>query len=129
MKHKNLTTIIVDDNEMTRMLLRTILRSVGYRIVGEALNGESGLTMALKLKPQIVCLDILMPGSDGLEILRSLNEFLPDSVVLMVTGKNDADTVKRALRLGAKGFIIKPFNAKSVILAVDRATSHLLPVE
>jgi len=113
--------LIVDDNEMTRTLLRTILSSDGYKVLGEASNSRNGLEQALKLKPNIVCLDILMPDGSGVEVLKQILKELPKTIVLMVTGKRDADTVKECLASGAKGFIIKPFNAAIVLKVVKEA--------
>jgi len=113
--------LIVDDNEMTRTLLRTILNGDGYKIVGEASNGKNGLDQALKLKPDIVCLDILMPDGSGVDVLKQIVKDLPKTIVLMVTGKRDADTVRECLGSGAKGFIIKPFNAAIVLKVVKDA--------
>jgi two-component system chemotaxis response regulator CheY len=110
---------------MTRMLLRTILHSGGYKIVGEASNGASGLELALRLKPDIICLDVMMPDTNGLAVLEQIRVQMPQMTVLMVTGKRDADTVQTALKNGAKGFIIKPFNAKTVLDTMEKAARAL----
>jgi two-component system, chemotaxis family, chemotaxis protein CheY len=118
--------LIVDDNEMTRALLRTILSADGYTIVGEASSSKNGLEQALRLKPNVVCLDILMPDGSGVDLLKEIKKELPKTVVLMVTAKRDVDTVKECLGNGATGFILKPFNAgivtKTVKEAIIRAT-------
>jgi two-component system chemotaxis response regulator CheY len=113
--------LIVDDNEMTRALLRTILSSAGYKVVAEASNSKNGLEQVLKNKPDIVCLDILMPDGSGIEVLKQVATELPKTIVLMVTGKHDVETVKECLENGAKGFIIKPFNASIVLKTVKDA--------
>lgn len=116
-----MNVLIVDDNEMTRALLRTILSSEGYKVMAEASNSKNGLEQALKIKPDIVCLDILMPDGSGIEVLKQVMTELPKTIVLMVTGKRDVDTVKECLGSGAKGFIIKPFNASIVLKTVKEA--------
>ncbi len=117
-----MNVLIVDDNEMTRTLLRTILSGDGHKVLGEASNGRSGLEQALKLKPDLVCLDILMPDGNGIDVLKQIMKDLPKAIVLMVTGKRDAETVKVCLENGAKGFIIKPFNA-GIVLKVVKETA------
>lgn len=116
-----MNVLIVDDNEMTRTLLRTILSSEGYKVLAEASNSKNGLEQALKIKPDIVCLDILMPDGSGIEVLKQVMAELPKTIVLMVTGKRDMETVKECLGSGAKGFILKPFNAGVVLKTVKEA--------
>lgn len=113
--------LIVDDNEMTRSVLRTILVGAGHVISAEASTGKGGLERAIKLQPDIVCLDIDMPDASGVEILTDIVKELPDTVVLMISGKRDVDTIKQCLSLGARGFIIKPFNAVTVLKVLGDA--------
>lgn len=103
------------------MLLRTILTAENHKVAGEAINGESGVEMAIKMKPDIICLDILMPDGSGIDVLKQIMERLPKTIVLMVTGTRDATTIKECLANGAQGFVIKPFNAATVIKTVDES--------
>ena len=125
-KVDTVNVLIVDDNEMTRALLRTILSADGYTIVGEASSSKNGLEQTLRLKPDVVCLDILMPDGSGVDLLKEIKKDMPKTVVLMVTAKRDVETVKECLAHGATGFILKPFNAsivsKTVKEAIIRAT-------
>jgi two-component system chemotaxis response regulator CheY len=126
MPHKNSTVLVIDDNEMIRMLLRTILTDDGYVVVGEASQGATGLELARKLQPQVIFLDIMLPDRNGISMLEELREMLPETMVLMVTGKNDADSVKTALEFGAKGYIIKPFNMATVSKTIANAIARAL---
>ena len=110
-----MNVLIVDDNEMTRALLRSILSAEGYVVQAEASNSKNGLEQILKLKPAVIFLDIQLPDGSGVDILKQVMTDLPKTIVLMVTGKHDVDTVKECLGTGAKGFIIKPFNAGAVL--------------
>ena len=118
---KRRNVLIIDDNDMSRMLLRGILRGDEYEIVGEATNGKSGIELALKLEPDIVCLDNMMPEMSGLEVLREIRPKLPQTVILMVTGSTDRETVQAALQGGANGYIVKPYNAGRVLDALEQA--------
>lgn len=109
---------------MIRMLLRTILNDAGYKVVGEASNGDAGLELLIKLKPHIVFLDIMMPDSNGIDVLGQILQRAPHTIVLMVTGKRDAETVQTSIQGGAKGFIIKPFNSGTVLDAVRAAVTR-----
>ncbi|MES2115254.1 MAG: response regulator [Pseudomonadota bacterium] len=112
---KRATVLIIDDNELTRTVLRMILQGNGFDVAGEASTADAGLRQAKRLQPDIICLDIQMPDRDGLDLLQILVELLPDTTVLMVTAHNDAATVRKAVERGAKGFIIKPFNSGTVL--------------
>ena len=105
-------------------MLRAILNSAGYTVVGEANSGASGLDLVLKLQPHIVCLDISMPDSDGIDVLQQIMEKLPQCVVLMVTAKHDITTVQRAVQNGAKGFVIKPFNTSTILNTIKNAVNR-----
>jgi len=113
--------LIVDDNEMTRALLRTILKSDDHIVIGEASSSKSGLDQTLKLRPDVVFLDILMPDGSGVDLLKEIKQALPRTVVLMVTTKRDVETVKECLGSGATGFILKPFNAGIVLKTLKEA--------
>ncbi|WP_082551758.1 response regulator [Massilia sp. Root351] len=117
--------LIIDDNELTRTVLRMIIQGNGYDVVGEASLAEAGLERALQLKPDIVCLDIQMPDRDGLEVLASLVARLPGIGVLMVSGQNQQGSVHAALARGALGFIIKPFNSGTVLDALSAAQNAM----
>ena len=122
---KRLGIFIIDDNEMTRTLLRMIVQGEVYDVVGDAAGGKSGLERVLKMKPDIVCLDVLMPDSDGLEVLAQIKEALPKTIVLMVTASNDRATVQTALQRGANGFIIKPFNTGIVLDTLAKTVTKM----
>jgi two-component system chemotaxis response regulator CheY len=105
-----------------REVLRGIIRHDGrLSVVGEAANGQAALDLCASLKPDLVCLDVLMPGADGLSVLRSLREHYPDTKVILVTGQSTSAVVQEALKLGASGFVVKPFNADKLLRAVYNA--------
>lgn len=107
---RRLSVVLVDDNELTRSVLRLSMHSDDFEVIGESASGRGGLETALKLRPDIVCLDIVMPDMNGLDVLHAIKDALPDTAVLMVTASNDLATVQTALARGAAGFIVKPFN-------------------
>lgn len=113
--------LIIDDNNISRMLLRSMLRGDEYEVVGEASNGKSGIELALRLRPDIICLDIMMPEISGLDVLLEIRPKLPQAVILMVTGSTDRETVQAALQGGANGYIVKPYNSGRVLTAIEQA--------
>ena len=115
------TVVVVDDNDTTRAMLRGILRQDGLDVVGEARNGVSALDMVKRLKPALVCLDVQMPGDNGLDVLRKIKTTHPATKVLTVTGSAERETVEAAIAGGASAYVVKPFNAGSVTAAARRA--------
>jgi len=117
--------LIVDDNDLMRTLLRGILRGNDYDIVGEARNGAAAVEMAERLKPHIVCMDVMMPEMDGLEALAEIGAKVPEVAVVMITGNPSPENVQEAITCGAKGFIVKPFNAAKILDTLERVRAAL----
>jgi two-component system chemotaxis response regulator CheY len=117
----------VDDNEVIRMALRAILRQAGFNVVGEARDGEAVIELVEKLGPDLVCLDVMMPGRSGLEVLTELRERFPALKVLMITGLSDRDTVTTVVDQGAVGMVLKPFNSARVVETVSRVLGLSAP--
>lgn len=113
--------LVVDDDTMTRSLLKAILRAEKWNIAGEATNGEQAISQCKGVRPDIICLDVMMPGMSGVDTLKELRKECPETKVIMVTADSSMATVREAVGLGALGYIIKPFNAKRVADALHQA--------
>ncbi|TXI72075.1 MAG: response regulator [Dechloromonas sp.] len=124
MSKRRTSIMIVDDNDMMRSILRGMLRGETYDVVGEARNGVQAVEMADRLKPDIVCLDVMMPEKNGIEALIEIKAARPNTVVVMITSNADADTVQQAIGNGASGFIIKPFNAARVLDTLQKLSQR-----
>jgi len=118
------SVVIVDDNDMMRTILRSILRGEEYDVVGEARNGVHAIEIVERMKPDIVCMDVLMPEKNGLEAMAEIKQMLPETEFIMITGSADPETVQDAIMNGAGGFIVKPFNAARVLDALKKAASR-----
>src|SRR5579863_1677228 len=81
------SVLLVDDDDVTRGLLRSLLRVSGLRVVGECSSGERALADYQRLRPEIVCLDIDMPGLDGIAVLGRIRELSSDTIVIMISGE------------------------------------------
>jgi two-component system chemotaxis response regulator CheY len=121
MKTAHPRILIVDDNDLMRTLLRGILRKEEYEIVGEAKNGAAALDLVERLRPDIVCMDVMMPQMDGIEALQAIKAAHPEVRVVMISGNPSKDNVRESIEGGASGFIVKPFNAGRVVDALRRA--------
>jgi CheY-like chemotaxis protein len=111
--------LIVDDSGMSRGMLRNILEKAGYSIVSEATNGEDAVTQFEECSPDLVTLDITMPKMDGLEALIKILEIDANAKVIMITAAGQQDKLIKALKVGAKRFISKPFDEEEIIKNVN----------
>ena len=112
--------LIVDDSRTSRKVLREILERAGYSIVGEAVNGQEGFDEYMKLKPDIVTMDITMPVLDGIDSLKLIREADPNAKVVMITAAGQKHKMMEAVKLGAAEFVAKPFVEETVIDALAR---------
>jgi DNA-binding NarL/FixJ family response regulator len=101
------TVLIVDDHPLTRSALVTLLRGSGFDVVGEAEDGEQAIDLARELQPELVLLDLSMPGLDGLHALPRLRESSPSTEVVVLTASGTEDNLLDAIRAGAAGYLLK----------------------
>jgi len=113
--------LIVDDLQFMRSLLRRILEDQGYEVVGEAANGREGVLAWDSLKPDLVILDITMPVMDGLSALQKIRSLDPQARVLMCSALSEREQILRAIQLGARDYVVKPFREERIHHAVQRA--------
>jgi DNA-binding NarL/FixJ family response regulator len=103
----NHTVLIVDDHPLTRSALGTLLRGSGFEVVGEAEDGEQAIALAGELQPELVLLDLSMPGLDGLHALPRLRDVAPTAEVVVLTASGTEDNLLAAIRGGAAGYLLK----------------------
>jgi AmiR/NasT family two-component response regulator len=106
--------VIVDDSLLIRQVLRTILTEAGHEIVGEAEDGMQAPLLVRQLRPDLVTLDLVMPGRSGMAALRHMLLIDPTLAVVVCSASLSESKVIQALRLGAKGFIVKPIDRQRV---------------
>lgn len=109
--------IVIDDSQFIIKHLSQIFMSRDFEVAGTAENGKAGVDLYKKLHPDVdlVTLDITMPEMDGLETLKQIKAFDPNATIIMVTAIGTAESVKEAIKLGAKGYIVKPLDREKVI--------------
>lgn len=112
--------LLVDDAAIMRMMLQEILEEAGHTIVGEAENGEEALEKYKELKPDLTLMDITMPKVDGIQGVVLIKEFDKTAKIVMCSAMGQKELVLKAIKSGAKDFIIKPFEEKRVVEAVNR---------
>jgi DNA-binding NarL/FixJ family response regulator len=103
-----ITVVIADDHPVVRNGLRALVDSLpGLSVVGEATDGDSAVREVQLLRPDVVVMDVRMPGTDGLEATRRITAAVPGTAVLVLTMYEDDDTVFAAMRAGARGYLLK----------------------
>ncbi len=116
--------LIVDDHTLFRSGIKLLLeRQSGFEVVGEAGDGLEGVKRAKQLKPDVVLLDLHMPGTSGLEAISLLREDAPQAQVIMLTVSEDAEDLLEALRAGARGYLLKNIETDFLLDSIRRAAA------
>lgn len=122
--------LLADDHALFRDGIRSLLEARGVEVVGEAADGREAVEAALRLRPDVVLMDVAMPGVDGLEATRAIKAHLPDTKVVMLTVSDDDRTLFEALRSGAHGYLLKNLQAEEffdLLAGIDRGEAPLSP--
>lgn len=112
--------VIAEDEAVVRMGVRAILEAAGYRVAGEAANGEECLELVRSCDPDLVILDVRMSPPDGIEVARRLRETSPRPVVFL-TAFSDRQLLEAAAEAGAYGYVVKPVVGAELLAAVELA--------
>ncbi len=120
---ESIKVLVVDDLEFMRQAIADILRDSGITVTGEAPNGAEGIEAYLKLQPDVVLMDITMPVMNGLQALHGIRRRDPNARVVMCSALGQQRYVIRAIQLGARDFVVKPFRQERIVSAVRKAAS------
>lgn len=120
MSKDNIGILIVEDHMVARMGIAIVLeKTPGLKLLGQASDGQEGITLASKLKPDVILMDIGLPKVDGIEATRKIKESGIESGVLMFTSRDSNEDVFAALKAGADGYIMKGSNEETLINAIE----------
>lgn len=124
------TVLLVDDHPLVRAGLSTLIATTDdLQIIGEAAGGEQAVTMAGDLEPDVVLMDLSMPGMDGVEATRRILDAHPKVCVVVLTSFADEDRVADALAAGAVGYLLKDCDPREVLTAVRSAAQGHAPLD
>ena len=119
-----ISVLLVDDHTLFRSGIRSLLlRHPEFAVVGEAADGFEGVKLAQQLQPQVILLDLNMPGMSGVETLQLLAQDCPGSAVVMLTVSEDAEDLGTALKAGASGYLLKNIDTDYLTRAIRRAAA------
>ncbi len=113
--------ILVDDLSFMRDAIRSIVEKENITVVGEAENGSEAVQLYSELSPDIVLMDITMPVMDGLESLKHIRAYDSGAKVIMCSALGQQKYIIKAIQLGARDFILKPFKPARIISAITKA--------
>jgi DNA-binding NarL/FixJ family response regulator len=113
--------LLADDHTLFRSSLRSLLEARGLEVVGEASDGKQAVEMAARLRPDLVLMDLSMPGVNGIEATRQVVAQVPEVRVVILTASMEDEDLFEALRAGAHGYLLKNLEADSFFSLLDRA--------
>jgi two-component system response regulator AtoC len=116
--------LIVDDEALTLRTIGRALEAEGYDVLS-ASNGEEALRIVTEEKPDLALLDVVLPGINGIEVLRQAKKISPPMIVVMMSAYHLVDRAVEAMKLGAYDFLIKPFHIADMVNTIQRATEML----
>lgn len=105
--------LVVDDEEDVGELVQSFLEGQGYQVL-VATSAKRAFELVSLEKPDLIFLDVVMPGMDGLQCLREIRKMQPDTIVIMVSGLHDENVAKEAIRYGAYDYLTKPFDLQFI---------------
>lgn len=116
---KNIKVMVVDDNKLIHVALEALIKQYSdILLIGKALSGKEAIKIAMKLKPHIILMDIIMPGIDGFETSRQLLRLMPDVKIIFITFFNKYSDIEKFIKIGGSGFLPKSCSFKEIIKAI-----------
>jgi two-component system nitrate/nitrite response regulator NarL len=121
---ETIKVLLVDDHTLFRSGVRSLLqRNPRFNVVGEASDGVDGVKRAMQFRPDVILLDLHMPGMSGVEALQLILQDWPEAAVIMLTVSEEAEDLATALHAGARGYLIKNIDADYLVRAIERAAA------
>ena len=122
----SLTVLVVDDSPIIVRKLTMLLELLGHKVVKTAATGKEAVLAYRDCRPDVVTMDITMPDMDGIDATRIIMREFSDARIVMLTSHGQEKMVLDALKAGAKGYVLKPFNGQKVVEAIDKACKRVV---
>ena len=116
--------MVVDDSHMIELKICRLLEGSAFEVTAYCENGEDAIARYGEVQPDVVAMDIIMPGMDGLETAQAILEKYPDARIIMVSSLAYEDTFDEAKTIGAKGFLDKPFDRERLLATFEKALAE-----
>lgn len=121
-----LRILVVDDSPIIARKLSMMMEMLGYQVVKTADNGLAAIAAYRECRPDLVTMDITMPEMDGIEATRAIRREFPAANIIMVTSHGQEKMVLDALKAGAKGYVIKPFQQQRLVAVIEKACHSVM---
>ncbi|MBN2553382.1 MAG: response regulator [Spirochaetales bacterium] len=115
-----INVLIADDLKFIKLVLRELVEKAGFRVVGEASNGEEAIELYQDKRPDVVLMDITMPKVDGLTAMKEILKIDPEAKIIMCSALGQQSLIVQALQMGARDFIVKPFREERVVASIKK---------
>jgi two-component system chemotaxis response regulator CheY len=129
MEMNTLRVLVVDDSPIIARKICMMMDLIGYEVVRTAATGREAIAAYRECRPDVVTMDITMPDMDGIEATRIIRSAFPDANIVMVTSHGQEKMVLDALKAGAKGYVLKPFQQQKVFEAIEKACRRVVLVD
>lgn len=116
--NQNNKVLVIDDSPMVFKAVKRALEPEGFELMGQAFNGQEGLELVSRLKPDVIVLDITMPVMDGLQTAEHLLRRDPAIKIVMMSAMGDEELINKAKRIGVKAFLTKPFIPEELVTCI-----------
>jgi len=116
--------LVVDDSLITVRKISQALQDLGHEIAGTALSGEEALSKYREISPDLVTMDITLPGMNGIETVRGIMETDPTALIIMITSHGQEQMVIDSIDAGAKGYVMKPVKAEILKETIDKVLAN-----
>lgn len=124
-----LDILVVDDSPIIVKKLSVLLAGLGYRVIQTAANGKEAVAAYKICKPDVVTMDVTMPEMDGIEATQAIMSDFPDAKIIMVTSHGQETMVLNALKAGAKGYVLKPFQQQKVYETIQKVCKRKIELQ
>jgi NarL family two-component system response regulator LiaR len=127
---ENIRVLIVDDHAIVREGQRALIDSEpGIEVLGEAANGIEAVEMALSLQPDVILLDLVMPGKEGIEVIKDIKSGNPELRILVLTSFSEDEKVYAAIKAGASGYLLKDSSPTEILSAIHKVYLGEMPIQ
>ncbi|MDD5067143.1 MAG: response regulator [bacterium] len=115
------TILLADDLAFIKMIQKEVLDKAGFTVIGDAVDGVDAVEKYKRLKPDVVLMDITMPKMDGLNSIKVIKQLDPNARIIVCSALGQQQLIIEAIRLGARDFVVKPFEPDRLIKAIQKA--------
>lgn len=121
---KKLDIMVVDDSMIMIIQLTKMLKEMGHDVVASARTGTEAVEKYIMYKPDVITMDITMPGMNGIETAKNILEVSPDALIIMVTSQGQEQLVVDSIAIGARGYVLKPIHPEKLSETIEQVYAH-----